>query len=166
MISSLRLPAQYRDYWSEYYSMAAAECDKILAAGCYAPRYYHAPRNADELIQGPGGYLKYSLVIPAGSWILGFYRAATGSVGFLFNLTDVGLNHKFFSTPVPDTFFDSLKTGLGAQIGPLPPSLFCKPYPVVDPGSFLVEFWQNNNANLRCQMTFLVAEVDPLLVKS
>lgn len=163
MISPLRFDTNYRDFWSEYNSMAAAEYDRIAAAGCYAPRYYHAPRNSEELILGPGGYLKYSLVIPGGSWILGYYHTTSTGAGanpsFLVQITDIGLNHRFFSTPVPEKFLsNALLTTY--------PSLLCKPYPVVDPGSFLVEFYQPNATTNRCQLTFLVAEVDPLLVKS
>lgn len=154
MINPFRLNQQYRDFWTSYDSFAAAQIDPILEAGCYSVRWYHAPRNADELIQGPGGYLKYSLVIPAGSWILGYWHTVTTGFGanpsFLVMITDVGLNYKFFTSPLPERFFDSN--------GRNEPSLENTPYPVVDPGTFLVEFWQNNNALNRCQLTFAVAE--------
>lgn len=159
MISPLRLDFEYTDFWTEYQSKATAETDMILAAGCYVPRYYHAPRNADEQITGPGGYLKYSLVIPAGSWILGYWHKAITGFGanpaFLVNITDVGLNHKWFTTPLPEYLFSSNLSNV---------SLLNKPYPVVAPGVFLVEFWQNNNSTNRCQLTFAVAEVAPELV--
>lgn len=161
MISPLRLDFSYTDFWNEYVSKAAAETDMILNAGCYDPRYYHAPRNADEQITGPGGYLKYSLVIPAGSWILGYWHQSTTGFGasptFVVMITDVGLNHKWYTTPMPEALLaGSLTNGL---------SLLNKPYPVVAPGVFLVEFWNNNAATNRCQLTFAVAEVKPELVE-
>lgn len=157
MINPFRLDQQYRDFWSSYDSFAASEIDAILNSGCYAPRLYHAPRNADELITGPAGYLKYSLVITPGSWILGYrHLATTGFMAnptFLVMITDVALNHKWYSTPLPEKFLDAN--------GANEPSLLVKPYPVVDPGTFFIEFWQNNATTNRCQITLVVAEPVP-----
>lgn len=160
MINPLRLDFEYTDFWSEYTSKAVAETDAILRAGCYVPRYYHAPRNGDEQIAGPGGNLKYSLLIPAGSWILGFWHLQTtafnSSPTFLAQITDVGLNHKWYTIPQPEAFFASELNNI---------SFLNKPYPVIAPGVFLVEFWQNNNSTNRCQLTFAVAEVNPDLIQ-
>jgi hypothetical protein len=164
MINPIRLSYRYRDFWGVYDSWAAAQIDDVLNAGCYAPRYYHAPRNSDELITGPGGYLKYSLVIQPGSWILGYWHKAITTTGttpsFLVQITDLGLNHKWFTTPLPEFFF-GMPDGPANNITPTGPSLLAGPYPVVEPGTFLVEFWQPNNSTNRCQLTFAVAEPVP-----
>lgn len=167
MINPVRLGFHYRDFWNAYDSWAAAQIDEILNAGCYQPRYYHAPRNADENIAGPG-YLKYNLSIPPGSWILGYWhfnRSSSASPPFFMAMiTDLGLNHKWFTTPMPEYFFDNhgqLGTVTVTGTYPRGPSLLAAPYPVVAPGQFLVEFWQPNAATNRCQLTFAVAEPVP-----
>ena len=167
MLNPLRLDVNYRDWWQHYTSFAAAQVDDILNSGCYAPRYYHAPRNPDELITGPNGYLKYSLVITPGSWIVGYWHrgttAANAVPSFLVMITDLALNHRWFTTPISEEFFDQAAPLLANLNNhqPAGPSMLCAPYPVVDPGSFLVEFWQPNNATNRCQLTFAVAEPIP-----
>jgi len=157
MTNPLRNNLFYRDFWGHISAVVVERLDPILQAGCYVPRYYHAPSNDLELIAGPNGYLRYSLAIPAGAWIYGIWHSpntgAFASPTFWFQCTDVGLSHKLFSNPIPEKYLAANQTDYAF--------LLDYPYPVVAPGVFLCEFWQPNAATNQCQVTFGVAEVAP-----
>jgi hypothetical protein len=186
-ISPYRLNREYRDFWGEPQSAHVKDFDKILESGCYRPRFFHAPDTVSELAGLPAdGYLQYVLAITPGSFILGFrhkfngqnwspnnYVVAPGSGYFLLNpflvqITDVRLDHRLFSQPVPDAYFIGFGAGVSGVGGPM--RSMVKPYPVVPPGHFLVEFWNQFPPapavppypnNFQIQLTLVVAEPDP-----
>lgn len=157
MINPMRNSIQYREQWGDMSAIVVDRLDAILKAGCYVPRYYRAPSNDLEQLAGPNGYLRYSLAIPPGSWIYGVWRSPTTGFAaaptFWVQITDVGLNHKLFSNPIPEKFLGANQTDYAF--------LFDYPYPVVAPGVFLCEFWNPNNATNQVEVTFGVAQVDP-----
>jgi hypothetical protein len=158
-ISPFRLHQQYRDFWGEPQPYAIAEIDSILESGCYRPRWYHAPDTIKEAVGiAPNGYLQYVLSIPAGSFILGWSHLSFNAM--VVQITDVRLEHKFFSQPVPEWYF--AQPGLGTDTLTKQLRALVKPYPVVPPGQFMVEFWnQSAVQNTRAQITLFVAELDP-----
>lgn len=176
----LRLSPVFRDYWGEEMSRLTERTDVFAKAGCYAPRFYHAPDSETQLKGIPaGGYVEYLMALPIGAFILGYLHttsSAPGSSGtgvppnisgFACQITDLALDHKWFSRPAEEAFFvnDDFTTTTGVPYPgttngytfPSFPRLLPVPYPVVPPGQFVVEFWNAlSSLNTDCQMTFLV----------
>jgi len=144
-INTQRLLRGYRDFWGEYNPLAIARLDKLCNLDCFVPRFFHAPRNAAESMAG-NSYLTYNLKIPPGSWIWCFDSLTVSNM--VLQITDIGLNHKWFSSPVPSNLLQSSATADGPR-----PNYFPAPYPVVDPGVFVVEIWNTSPDTNRCQVT-------------
>src|ERR1700680_2973588 len=96
--------------------------DVFSKAGCYVPRFYHAPDSGTQFAGlAPNGYLTYLLSLPIGSFILGFLHTTSsvpGSVGdspgalppptpsgFTCQITDQAIDHKWFSRPAEEAWF-------------------------------------------------------------
>jgi hypothetical protein len=128
-------------------------------------RIYSAPQIEDRLIP-VGGYVRSSLAVTPGAFILGIMAGAEGQQ-FVFQVTDVALNHRWFSEPVPNVFFakPSLFLQPGGHLSQLP-WLFEAEYPVPQgSGLFLFEFWNAfldasvpNAAPQLAEIDLLVAE--------
>jgi|ERR1043166_1200417 hypothetical protein len=162
-ISPYLLHAEARDFWGEGYPQLVRLLDPILQRGCYTPRFLHAPATPTELVGVAGSdYLEYVMSVVPGSWILGYgHRVAYADSSFLCQITDVGLDAKFFSQPVPDQYFNS-----PGRTRATPARLLPSPWPVTPPGQYRIEFWnQQVTANNLIQLTFLVAEPDPGLLR-
>jgi len=166
----LKLSPLFRDYWGEQMAALTHRLDGFARAGCYSPRFYHAPDSESQFVGIPaGGYKTYLLALPVGSFIVGFLHnssSAPGSSGpatepvanvppnlsgFTCQITDLSIDHKWFSRPAEEAYFinDNL---LGPSAFPpftdttfgytFPsfPRLLVVPYPVVGTGQFQVEF--------------------------
>jgi|GEM_PF-5756809 len=187
----LRLSPLFRDYWGEVMAAYAHRLDGFPKLGCYVPRFYATPDSESQFVGIPAqGYKAYLLALPLGSFIIGFLHTtssapnssgpATAQVanvppnasGFTCQITDLSLDHKWFSRPCEEAWFinDNL---LGPSTFPPYPSntqgftfpsfprLLPVPYPVVPPGQFQVEFWNSLDAlNQNAQLTFLVMVPD------
>lgn len=155
MIDSLTLYPFWRDTWGSFDPVAHAQLAPLAYDECYAPKFYKAPDDDQEILQ-PGGYLKYGLEITPGSIIWGIYHApASGNFntqGFNFKITDMSLGIELFSVPVPDLFVANPAPGKF-------PWLFNSPHPVTGSGLFNVEFWNNTANALRCNLVLAVCEV-------
>jgi hypothetical protein len=179
----LRLSPLYREYWGEQMAAFTKRTDVFSKAGCYVPRFYHAPDSRKQLLGVPaGGYVPYLLSLPIGSFILGYLHnnsSAPDSAGdptqvkggFVCQITDLSLDHKWFSRPADEGYFinDVVLNPTGAQYVntafgytfPSAPRLLPVPYPVVPPGQFNVEFWNSlGQVNTDVQLTFLVMVPD------
>ena len=201
----LRLSPIYKDYWGEQMAAYTRRLDGFARLGCYVPRFYHAPDSESQFVGiPPNGYKTYLLNLPLGSFIIGFLHttsSAPGSAGmvedpvvqappnlsgFTCQITDLSLDHKWFSRPAEEAWFinDNL-LGPSELNNPFPippypantlgftfpsfPRLLPVPYPVIPPGQFQVEFWNSldtdnlgnlGGTNKDCQMTFLVLVPD------
>lgn len=153
-----QLDSNYADYWGEQFPFQLENWHPIINAGCYIPRWYQAPTN---LLQGMvvGQYVDFSMQIPGGSFILAilhsFQSGSGGGSGggspstgtFTVQITDLAVNHQWFSNPIPDAFFYKT-SGRNGYILP-------KPYPVISPGNIRVEFWCRVTGF--CELLFAVA---------
>jgi len=187
----LHLSPLYRDYFGELQAEYARKYDWFAKLGCFEPRFYHAPSSETQFNGiAAAGYLTYLLSLPIGSFLIGYLHTtssapnsaepATNPVpnvppnasGFSVQITDLALDHKFFSHPVPEAYFinDNL---LGENPNPpyinntqgytFPsfPRLLPVPYPIVPPGQLQVEFWNSQTqTNTDAQLTFLVLVPD------
>jgi len=187
----LRLSPLFRDYFEESQARFTERLDGFAQLGCFVPRFFHAP-DSEAQFQGVAAndYLEYLLTLPVGSFIIGYLHTTSSAPnsagpatfpvanvppnpsGFSCQITDLAIDHKWFSSPVPEAFFinDNL---LGPSTNPpypgntngytFPsfPRLLPVPYPVVGPGQFRVEFWNSLDAvNTDVQLTFLVMVPD------
>lgn len=84
---------------------------------------------------------------PSGAGFLNGGGLLQSQINYQVQITDMQLDHRFFSVPIRDDF-------LAGQ-----PSLLETPYPVVVPGNFLVEFWNTSQElPVTAQLIFIVAE--------
>ena len=156
-LNPLLLEDDYRDVWGAFDTAAIRNLRKLdLSQCCYEPRYYVAPDFSRQRLAADAT-LEYLLSVPAGSFIYGL-RHTGGGASFLVQITDVGLNRKMFSHPVPDDFFAQGAGFLGGR-GSWQPWFLPEIYPVIAPGQFLVEFYNTSGATSRIALTFCVAEV-------
>ena len=169
----LRLSPLYHDYFGEQQAAFTKMLDGFADAGCYVPRFFHAPDSGSQLAGvPPNGYKTYLMALPVGSFILGFLHTTTSAAGFdqdapMLNvppnksgfscqITDLSIDHKLFSRPAPEAWFinDQVFGGSDNPFPPYPgatrgftfpsfPRLLPAPYPVVPPGQFQVEFWNS-----------------------
>jgi len=155
-IIAMQLDYQYRDFPCEIMPHIAEQLKAIEAAGCYLPRWHHAPANADQVITAAKPYLRFTMEVQPGSYLLGIKHNIAR--GFLCNITDIGLNHSFFSDPVPDSYFLS---GGSPTVNPGQLTYWFKsPYPVVSPGRFIVEFWNTSTSeSVTAELVIAVAEI-------
>jgi hypothetical protein len=152
-----QLDSDYADYWGEPQPFQLETWKPIIQAGCYIPRWFQAPTNALQNM-ATGQYVDFSMQIPAGSFIMEIAHSfqngrvvsggSTPSTGtFTVQITDLAVNHQWFSNPVPDAFFFKTQ-GRNGYIIP-------KPYPVIMPGNIRVEFWCRSSGI--CELLFAVA---------
>ena len=172
----LTLSPLYRDYWGEQMAALTRRLDGFARAGCYVPRFFHAPDAATQFAGLPEfGYLTYLLSLPVGAYILGWLHNNSSAPnssgpettpvinpppnvsGFTAQITDLSIDHKWFSHPAEEAYFinDNL---LGPSTFPpftdtiygytFPsfPRLLVQPYPVVGTGQFQVEFYNSLDA--------------------
>lgn len=145
MINSLQLTAGYRDFWQSWDPMSIAQLAPLAFNDCLFPVTLKSPNELDQSV-APGGFVRHTITIPAGSIIYGFKHPQ--AIGFRFQVTDVSLDHKWFTSAIDD----ALTVGN--------PWLFPAPYPVVGAGNFLVEFWNpSTTQTLVIQMYFAVASI-------
>lgn len=151
------LEDDYRDQWGAFDAAAIRNLAKLdRSPCCYEPRYYVAPDYSRQRLTAEQA-LETIMVIPAGSFITGIRHSGSGA-SFLAQITDIALNRKWFSHPVPDDFF-AQGAGLGGTRDSWQQWFLPELYPVIAPGEFLVEFWNTSGATNRIALTFAVAEV-------
>ena len=153
-LNPLLLEQDYRDFWGDFDAAAIRNLQKLdWSRCCYEPRYYVVPDYGAQRLAADAG-LEYILNIPAGSFIYGF-RHKGGGPNFLVQISDLALNRKLFSHPLPDKIFAN---GAGGR-APNQPYFLPELYPVVSPGQFSVELWNTSAALSRISLTVAVAEV-------
>lgn len=135
----LRLSPMFRDYFGDQQARFTERLDGFAKAGCYVPRFYHAPDSASQFEGIPANaYKSYLLSLPIGAFVLGFLhttssapnstKPATKPVknippnasGFTCQITDLTFDHKWFSRPAEEAWFinDNLS---GPSVNSFPP---------------------------------------------
>lgn len=146
-LNPLELDPSYRDWWSQFEPNTLNLLNGINSSRCYVPRYFMGPSggNKPQNVQPPGTYVNWVMQIPPGSFIWGifmdageFFPGTGATTGFVMQVTDKAIEHKWFSTPISSNFFTY---GIVGQSPSRIPYLLPSPYPVLDPGIFLLEFW-------------------------
>lgn len=149
-LSPFHLNQYTREVWSEYDAYVLAQLEPAFNSGCYRPKIYKAPDITQEEIPD-GDYVQAGLKIQPGSLILGFnFPSDFNDTQIQVQITDVGLDHKWYSEPVPWYLLSNGRTDM--------PSLLNAPYPVVPSGLFLVEFWNVSGEEFRTQLQLIVMD--------
>ncbi len=182
----LTLSPIFKDYWGEQMAAYTRRLDGFAKLGCYVPRFYHAPDSSSQFAGlASNGYQTYLLKLPVGSFILGFLHTTSSAPqthsgaslsappnpsGFACQITDLSIDHKWFSHPIEEAWF--INDNMQGSYPPYPatslpftfpsfPRLLAVPYPVVPPGQLQVEFFNAlDTVNNDCQLTFLVLVPD------
>jgi hypothetical protein len=169
-ISPLSLNPLTRDLWGEFDASAIAQLAPLAADPCYRIKFYKAPADNQELL-APNGYAAYGLKITPGSIIFGFYLPCVANPGaiwlsaplaFTVQITDVDLEHKWFTEPISSLFLANFKptyqTTAGVTQGSFP-NLLTAPYPVVGRGAFKTDIQDTSGIQQRIELVIGVLEV-------
>ena len=149
-LSPLYLNQYTREVWSEVDAYIMAQLEPAIREGCYEPKIYKSPDTTQEVIQS-GAHQSHGLSITPGAlWIGYIWPADFVKTEVLVQVTDVGLQHKVYSSPIPWYLIGNGKTDF--------PTLLTSPHPIVQPGVLLVEFWNVSGEQLRVQLQFLCLE--------
>ena len=149
-LTPLHLNQFTREVWSEYDAAAMAIIEPAIASGCYDPKIYKSPDITQEVIAA-AGYVPHGLKITPGALIIGFaFPADFETTEINVQITDQGLDHKWYTDPVPWYFLSNGKLDM--------PNLLRAPYPVVEPGVFLIEYYNISTEAFRTQLDILVLE--------
>ena len=169
-ISPLSLNPLTRDLWGQYDATCIAQLAGYADDPCYTIKFYKAPADDDELMDG-NAFAAYGMKVTPGSLIFGFYLPCVPLVDDLafsapppFNVqvTDSSLKHKWFDDPVASLFLSNYKPCYQSVFGTLTgsfPNLMNAPYPVVGKGLFMVEIQNNLSTQQRIELVFGVLEV-------
>lgn len=152
-LSPLYLNQYTREVWSEIDAYIMAQLEPAIREGCYEPKIYKSPDTTQEVLSagGQNSYVSHGLSITPGAlWIGYIFPADFVKTEVLVQVTDVGLQHKVYSSPIPWYLIGNGKTDF--------PTLLTSPYPIVQPGRLLVEFWNVSGAQFRTQLQFLCLE--------
>lgn len=165
-ISPLSLNPFTRDLWGAFDPSAIAQIAALAADPCYRMKFYKAPADNQEVLPA-NGYAAYGLKISPGSLIFGFYLPFDPITHlpplFTVQITDVDLEHKWFTEPKASIFLANAKptysSNVTTNMGTFP-NLLTAPYPVVGRGLFKVDIQsQVPDAPQRIELVIGVLEV-------
>jgi hypothetical protein len=169
-ISPLSLNPLTRDLWGSFDAAMIAQLAPLAADPCYSMKFYKAPADNQELFPAYG-YAAYGMKITPGSIIFGFYLpcvvdtdAPWESVpgAFTVQITDVDLEHKWFTEPLASIFLANFKPTYASLVtsnmGSFP-NLLTAPYPVTGHGMFKVDIQETSGVQQRIELVFGVLEV-------
>jgi hypothetical protein len=169
-ISPLSLNPLTRDLWGSFDASAIAQLAALAADPCYMMKFYKAPADNQEVLAA-SGYATYGMKITPGSIIFGFYLPSVVNVAspwaskpgaFTVQITDVELEHKWFTEPVASVFLANFKptyaSVVNTNMGSFP-NLLTSPYPVTGHGMFKVDIQETSGVQQRIELVFGVLEV-------
>jgi hypothetical protein len=158
MVTPLQIDSYTRDLWGEFDPLAIAELSPVAYDSCYRPKIIVGLDSEAQTVPGDG-YSQAVIKIVPGSLIVGFLfgnnylnsgdeESSSASSGeFNIQITDLELNHQFFSEPVSQGFLANVQ-GVATQFTDNVnyPNLLSSPYPVTGKGRFLFEVWNQQDA--------------------
>lgn len=153
-LSPLYLQQYTREIWSEYDASVMAQIEPAIRSGCYEPKIYKSPDITQEVLAANGN-VDHGLSVTPGALFLGFIFPVTSPTTSDFTqvviqIEDSALDRKLFSQPIPWYMLSNAKLGM--------PNFLCAPYPIVQPGRLLVEFWNVSGEELRTQIQYVMLE--------
>jgi hypothetical protein len=169
-ISPLSLNPLTQDLWGSFDAAMIAQLAPLAADPCYTMKFYKAPADNQEVLPAYA-YVTYGMKITPGSIIFGFYLPSIVNTAnpwksdpeeFNVQITDVDLEHKWFTEPVASIFLANFKptyaslvtTNMGSF-----PNLLNALYPVTGHGMFKVDIQETSGVQQRIEHVFGVLEV-------
>jgi len=169
-ISPLSLNQLTRDYWGQYDPAIIAQLAALANDPCYAQKFYKAPGDNQEVIEGYG-FVTYGMRVTPGSIIYGVHQpmildledpTLSKPLDFTIQVYDVSLDHLWEDDPVSSLMWSNLKPtyqdAATTNVGSFP-YLFCAPYPVTGSGQIDVQIQSTSPDAQRIQLIFGVFEV-------
>jgi hypothetical protein len=170
-MSPLSLNPLTRDLWGSFDATAIAQLAALAADPCYTMKFYKAPADNQELFAA-SGYAAYGMKVTPGSIIFGFYLPCVVNTAtpwtsipgaFTVQITDVDLEHKWFTEPISSLFLSNFKPTFASivntNMGSFP-NLLTAPYPVTGHGMFKVDIQNTSgDGSQRIELVFGVLEV-------
>jgi hypothetical protein len=170
VVSPLSLNQLTRDYWGQYDPAVIAQLAPLANDPCYTQKFYKAPGDNQEVIEGYG-FVTYGMRFSPGSIIYGIYQpmildlenpTASVPLDFTVQIYDVSLDHLWFDDPVSSLMLSNLKPEYQdtatINTGSLP-NLLVAPYPVTGSGQIDVQIQSTSAEDQRIQLIFGVLEV-------
>ena len=170
VVSPLSLNQLTRDYWGQFDPTIIAQLAELANDPCYQHKWYKAPGDNQEVIEGYG-FVTYGMRFSPGSIIYGIYQPMvldlenpTDSVplDFTVQIYDVSLDHLWFDDPVSSLMLSNLKPtyqdAATINTGSFP-WLLPAPYPVTGSGQIDVQLQSTSADSQRIQLVFGVLEV-------
>lgn len=153
MVTPLQIDSYTRDLWGEFDPLAIAELSPVAYDSCYRPKIIVGLDSEAQSVPA-NGYAEAVIKLLPGSLVVGFLfgnEYTNSEYGYQFNIqiTDLELDHEFFSEPVSQSFLANQQgmATLGYDIVNYP-NLLSSPYPVTGKGRFLFQIWNQTDSVL------------------
>jgi hypothetical protein len=153
MVTPLQIDSYTRDLWGEFDPLAIAELSPVAYDSCYRPKIIVGLDSEAQSVPAQG-YSQAVMKMEPGSLIVGFlfgnnYSDHDSGAQFNIQITDMELNHEFFSEPVSQSFLANQQGLATAGVDNVNyPNLLSSPYPVTGKGRFLFQIWNQTDAVL------------------
>ena len=157
MITPVQLDAAWREYWNLYTPQAQALFAPIADSFCYTPRIRMVP-DVNQQIMPSFGKIEFNFTLQPGSLIWAAWPGPPAQVPFVFQLTQVELDHQLFQEPSSTICLPNAQNAV-SPTSPFNYALMPTPWPVVGDGLFSVEIW--GTAALRYFVILGIIEVAP-----
>ena len=152
MVTPLQIDSYTRDLWGEFDPLAIAELSPVAYDSCYRPKIIVGLDSEAQSVPA-NGYAEAVIKLLPGSLVVGFLfgNEYTNESGYQFNIqiTDLELDHEFFSEPVSQSFLANQQGMATLGVDNVNyPNLLSSPYPVTGKGRFLFQIWNQTDAVL------------------
>jgi hypothetical protein len=152
MVTPLQIDSYTRDLWGEFDPLAIAELSPVAYDSCYRPKIIVGLDSEAQSVPA-NGYAEAVIKLLPGSLVVGFLfgNEYTNEYGYQFNIqiTDLELDHEFFSEPVSQSFLANQQGMATLGVDNVNyPNLLSSPYPVTGKGRFLFQIWNQTDSVL------------------
>jgi hypothetical protein len=152
MVTPLQIDSYTRDLWGEFDPLAIAELSPVAYDSCYRPKIIVGLDSEAQSVPA-NGYAEAVIKLLPGSLVVGFLfgNEYTNESGYQFNIqiTDLELDHEFFSEPVSQSFLANQQGMATLGVDNVNyPNLLSSPYPVTGKGRFLFQIWNQTDSVL------------------
>jgi hypothetical protein len=152
MVTPLQIDSYTRDLWGEFDPLAIAELSPVAYDSCYRPKIIVGLDSEAQSVPA-NGYAEAVIKLLPGSLVVGFLfgNKYTNEYGYQFNIqiTDLELDHEFFSEPVSQSFLANQQGMATLGVDNVNyPNLLSSPYPVTGKGRFLFQIWNQTDSVL------------------
>jgi len=152
MVTPLQIDSYTRDLWGEFDPLAIAELSPVAYDSCYRPKIIVGLDSEAQSVPA-NGYAEAVIKLLPGSLVVGFLfgNEYTNEDGYQFNIqiTDLELDHEFFSEPVSQSFLANQQGMATLGVDNVNyPNLLSSPYPVTGKGRFLFQIWNQTDSVL------------------